>query len=69
MARSTKKSRIYAAVKGCIDAGLKIPCDDKMMPNEKDLKTKMENFEEIKKKIEQDYGSNKKETKIKKEKE
>lgn len=54
--RSTKGSRIYAVVKGAIDAGLKVPVGEEVMPGEdrvsgkhiakfKDLPAK---FEEIK---------------------
>lgn len=57
--RSTKGNRIYAVVKGAIDAGLKIPAGAEMFPSEdrisgkhiakhKDLPAK---FEEIKKMI------------------
>lgn len=59
---STKGNRIYACVKGAIDAGLKVPCNEKVFPSEeriqgkhisknekfKDLTIK---FQEIKKKI------------------
>lgn len=37
---STPGSRIYAAVKGAIDAGLKIPVDEKMLPSEERIKGK-----------------------------
>ena len=30
--RPTRGSRLFAAVKGALDAGLKIPCDDDIMP-------------------------------------
>ena len=52
------KSRIYSALKGCIDAGLKVPHDPKIFPEEERIKgahTKKDmkkEFEEIKKKIE-----------------
>jgi large subunit ribosomal protein L18 len=32
------RSRIFSAVKGAIDAGLSIPCSDKMFPTEKRIK-------------------------------
>ncbi len=32
---STKGSRLYAAVKGLLDAGFKLPCDASMLPDEK----------------------------------
>jgi len=55
--RSTKGSRIYAAVKGAIDAGLQIKCSEKMWNEErirgKHLKKNVEkDIEEVKKKIE-----------------
>lgn len=31
---STKGNRIYAAVKGAIDAGLEVPCDPEMFPSD-----------------------------------
>jgi large subunit ribosomal protein L18 len=31
---SIKGSKIYAVIKGAIDAGLNVPCDKKMFPNE-----------------------------------
>ncbi len=37
---SVKGSRIYAAVKGAVDAGLKIPCSDVMFPSEDRIKGK-----------------------------
>ena len=37
MIRSTKGSRIYAAVKGVIDAGIKINCAEEMLPEIKDV--------------------------------
>lgn len=55
---SVTKSRLYSALKGCIDAGLKIAHDPKMFPKEERIKglhinKEMGNkFEEIKKKIE-----------------
>ncbi len=61
--RSTKGNRIYAVVKGAMDAGLKIPCNEKMLPsaerikglhiasyNEK-FKSIVDEFEKIKQKI------------------
>jgi large subunit ribosomal protein L18 len=35
--RSTPGSRIYAAVKGAIDSGLKVPIDESMLPQERRL--------------------------------
>jgi large subunit ribosomal protein L18 len=32
------KSRIFSAIKGAIDAGLSIPCSEKMFPSEKRLR-------------------------------
>jgi len=37
VARSTKGSRIYAALKGVIDAGLKVPCSQKVLPSKESL--------------------------------
>lgn len=37
---STKGSRIYALVKGAIDAGLEVPCDKKMFPKQERLEGK-----------------------------
>ena len=60
---STKGNRIFAVVKGAIDAGLKIPVDEAVLPTEERIKglhissylekfkTLPEKFEEIKKKI------------------
>jgi large subunit ribosomal protein L18 len=33
--RSTKGSRVYATVKGIIDAGINLPCDKEVFPEEK----------------------------------
>ena len=55
---SVVKSRIYAALKGSIDAGLKVPHNSEMFPSQErikgsHLKKEMEKkFEEIKNKIE-----------------
>lgn len=35
---STKGSKIYAAVKGAIDAGIKVPCSPEAMPKEERIK-------------------------------
>jgi len=54
---STKGNRIYATVKGAVDAGLKVPIDEEIIPAEDRIKGKhisddMEKeFENIKKKI------------------
>lgn len=60
---STKGNRVYALVKGAVDAGLKVPVDESILPSEDRIKglhiTKYldkfklltERFEEIKKKI------------------
>jgi large subunit ribosomal protein L18 len=60
---STKGNRIYAVVKGAVDAGLKIPIDESILPTEdrirglhiakysEKFKLLPEKFEEIKKKI------------------
>lgn len=38
MHRNIHKSRIYALVKGVIDAGISIPCSEEALPTEQDLK-------------------------------
>jgi large subunit ribosomal protein L18 len=58
---STKGNRIYALVKGVIDAGLKIPCDESVFPEEERIcgmhianekfKKLPEEFKRIKEKI------------------
>jgi large subunit ribosomal protein L18 len=60
---STKGNRIYAVVKGARDAGLEVPVDESILPNEERIKglhistylekfkSLPEKFEEIKKKI------------------
>lgn len=54
------KSKIYAALKGCIDAGLNIPHNPKIFPTEERIKgghiskNIEKKFEETKKKIEHD---------------
>jgi large subunit ribosomal protein L18 len=59
---STKGSRIYALVKGSLDAGLKVPCDEKVFPSEERIMGKHlakkekfkdlpEEFKKIKQKI------------------
>lgn len=58
--KSVIKSRLYSALKGCIDAGLSIAHDPKMFPPEERIKGLHINkeiekkFEETKKKIEND---------------
>jgi large subunit ribosomal protein L18 len=44
---NTKGSRIYAAVKGAIDSGLKINCDEKVMPSKEMLEGKKNDLSEI----------------------
>lgn len=39
MQRNVSKSRLYAVVKGAIDGGLKIPCGEKVLPTEEELKS------------------------------
>ncbi len=34
LARSTKGSRLYAVVKGLLDAGIEIPCSEKVLPSQ-----------------------------------
>jgi large subunit ribosomal protein L18 len=54
---STKESRIYSALKGVLDSGIKIPHSEKILPNEERLKGKhisekvVKQFEDVKKKI------------------
>ncbi len=56
---STKGSRLYGALKGALDGGLKIPCSEDIMPSEErisgkhiqDKKDIQKNFEAVKKKI------------------
>ncbi len=56
--KSVIKTRIYSALKGCIDAGLKIPHNNEIFPGEERIKgahinKEMEKkFTEVKKKIE-----------------
>ena len=38
LVKSTKGSKIYAAVKGAIDAGLDVPIDEKVLPDENRIK-------------------------------
>lgn len=38
MQPSTKGSRIYAALKGVLDAGFSIPCDDSLLPGDDRIK-------------------------------
>lgn len=66
--RSTKGSCIYALVKGAIDAGLEVPADEEIFPDEDRIKGKvisdyrksdeiMKNFEETKNLIEKNLGN------------
>jgi len=54
--RSTKGSKIYAALKGCKDAGIEISCSNEVLPKEERIKgqhlKKKIDFEKIKKSIE-----------------
>ncbi len=36
--RSTKGNRIYALVKGCLDAGLEVPCSEAVIPSEERIR-------------------------------
>jgi large subunit ribosomal protein L18 len=47
--RSTMGSRIYSSVKGIIDSGVKLSCDEKMFPSENRIKDK--NFDKVKEAI------------------
>jgi len=40
MLKSTKGNRLYATLKGAVDAGLEIPHSDKMLPSMEDIKGK-----------------------------
>ena len=54
---STKGSRIYAALKGVLDSGIKVPCSEEILPSEDRIKGRHiskdleKQFEEIKNKI------------------
>ncbi len=54
---STKGSKIYACVKGALDAGLKVPVNEKVLPSEERIKGEhigknlSEDFEKIKEKV------------------
>jgi large subunit ribosomal protein L18 len=37
MNRNIKKSRIYAAVKGFIDSGMKVPCSEDVLPTKEEM--------------------------------
>lgn len=37
MYRNVKKSRIYAVIRGFIDSGIELPCDESMLPSDEDL--------------------------------
>jgi len=52
--RSTKSSRVYAVVKGIIDSGAEIPCNEEVLPTEEDLKNEktQDIFEKVKLNIE-----------------
>ena len=55
--KSVKGSRIYSLLKGCIDAGLSIPCSEEILPSEDRINGKhiknfdQKNFAESKKKV------------------
>lgn len=51
--RSTKGSKIYAAVKGAIDGDLKVKCSEEMFPSEERIKGSHLKIENINKKIEE----------------
>jgi len=55
---STKGSKIYAVVKGALDAGLKIPCSEEVLPSEErirgeHIKNYLEKFKNISKDFEE----------------
>jgi large subunit ribosomal protein L18 len=49
--RALHKSRLYAFVKGIVDSGLKVKCNEKTFPEEERVKGNKIPFEEIKSKI------------------
>lgn len=54
MQRNIKGSRIYAALKGFIDGGIKVPCSEDSLPKEEDLKKNekvVATFEKIRKEL------------------
>ena len=54
---STKGSRIYAALKGVLDSGIKVPCSEEILPSEDRIRGKHiskdleKQFDEVKNKI------------------
>jgi len=64
--RSTKGSRIYAALKGIIDSGFKIKHNPEVFPNEERIKNKKAFFDKVKDNI---LKANKKEKQEKDDKE
>jgi large subunit ribosomal protein L18 len=60
--RSTRGSRVYAAVKGMIDAGVKIACNPEVFPEEKRIKSENINefFDKVKENITKNAGGKKK---------
>lgn len=59
--RSTKGSRVYAAVKGMIDSGVKINCSNEVFPEEKRIHGEniKEFFDKVKESIMKDTGGKK----------
>ena len=54
MYRNIQKSRIYSVLKGVIDSGLKIPCNEKALPTLDEINKKEELksiFDKVKDKI------------------
>lgn len=61
--RSTKGSKIYAVLKGCIDAGIDVTCSKDILPSEDRIKgkhlTKNSGVEELENKIKESIKSKK----------
>lgn len=54
LGRNIPKSRAYAFLRGVIDAGLAIACEKEVLPEEAKIKSRQNNFDKIKEKIEND---------------
>jgi len=52
MHRNVKKSRIYAAIKGFIDSGIKVPCSEDVLPSKEEISDSNEKTAEIITKLE-----------------
>ncbi|KAA0002938.1 MAG: 50S ribosomal protein L18 [Thermoplasmata archaeon] len=57
-----KGARVFAALKGVVDAGIEVPYSEDILPDEERIhgnhidESLAQNFEEVKKKIEEEYG-------------